>query len=126
MSYLGYRLIINGTQIDNDLIQKGTYEFTKEKRIPSSWKDVNELEHQQVISNRKVRISFAVRERDLTEQASIAGIFSLQENIPVTYWDDFACAYATGTFYMEAPKINHRNTIGGINYAATTIVLKEY
>lgn len=126
MSYLGYRLIINSTRIDNDLIQKGTYSFTKEKRVAGSFKDAALVEHQQIIPDRKVKISFAIRERNLTEQDSIKGIFSVQENVPVTYWDDFTCSYSSGTFFMNAPVINHRNTIGGINYDATTITLTEY
>lgn len=126
MSYLGYRLVINNTTIPNDLIQKGTYTFTKEKRIASSWKDAQLVEHHRVLSNRKAVITFSVRERNLTEQETIKGIFATQENIPVTYWDDFDCEYKSSYFFMSAPKVSHRNTIGGINYAATAIQLTEY
>lgn len=126
MSYLGYRLIINNVTITKDLIQKGTYQFSKEKRMAASWNDANITEHHQVSSNRKVKISFNIRERDLSEQEAIKDIFSLSENIPVTYWDDYACEYKSSTFYMDAPKITHRNTIGGINYNATAINLTEY
>lgn len=126
MSYQGYRLIINGTQINNDLIQKGTYEFTKEKRMSADWEDATKTQHQQIVSRRKVVISFSLRERNLSEQESVAGIFATQEDIPVTYWDDYDCSYKTGSFFMKAPKISHRNTIGGINYAATSIQLTEY
>lgn len=125
-NYSNYRLIVNGTTITNDLVQKGTYEFTKEKRIPSSWKDANEVEHQHVMSNRRTVISFALRERTLTEQDSIKGLFATQENVLCTYWDDYDCEYKTGTFYMTAPKINHLNTVNGITYAATVIQLTEY
>ena len=126
MTYLGYRLIVNNITISNDLIQKGTYQFTKKKRDAGDWKDANLTEHQDIYSSRKADISFSLRERNLTEQDSVKDIFTLQENISVTYWDDFTCEYRTGTFYMDAPKITHRNTVGGINYAATPIHLVEY
>ena len=126
MTYLGYRLIINGITISNDLIQKGTYQFTKAKREAGNWLDANLTEHQDIYSNRKTEISFSLRERNLNEQDSLKDIFEVQENVPVTYWDDYSCEYITSTFYMDAPKITHRNSIGGINYAATPIHLVEY
>lgn len=125
-TYAGYRLIIGGTTVSNDLIQKGSYSFKKEKRIATQFKDSVLVDHQQVLPTRKVVISFSLRERDLDEQDSIKGIFATQENISVTYWDDYECVYNTGTFYMEAPEITHRNTVGGINYNSTPITLTEY
>ena len=126
MSYSGYRIIINGITIWNSLISKGTYQAVPQKRIAASWEDANLISHEEVLSNRKMDISFALRERSLEEQESIMGIFALEENVPVTYWDDKTCTYKTGTFKMEAPKFQHRNTIGGINYNPTTIHLIEY
>lgn len=126
LSYAGYRVKIGNQIINNNLIQKGSYSFVKEKRIPSSWEDVNKYEHQQVNSARKVVITFSLIERDLTEQDSIKSIFATQENLSVQYWDDYACEYKSGTFYMDAPKISHRNTIGGLRYNATPIKLTEY
>ena len=126
MSYLGYRLIINDIEITNDLIQKGTYKAIPTKRIVDSWIDADMIEHQEVLPTRKMDISFSLRQRNLTEQDSIKDIFNLQENIPVTYWDDVSCAYKTGTFYMESPEFSHISTVGGINYEATPIHLIEY
>lgn len=126
ISYADYRVKIGDTIINNTLIQKGSYSFTKEKRIVSTWTDAEAVEHQKVLPDRKVHIKFSLRERDLTEQDSIKGIFATQENIIVTYWDDFLCEYKSSTFYMQAPVITHRNTIGGLNYDATAIDLVEY
>lgn len=126
MSYNGYRIIINGVTVWNSLISKGTYQAVPQKRIAASWEDANLISHEEVLSNRKMDISFALRERSLEEQESIRGIFALEENIPVTYWNDKTCEYKTGTFKMEAQKFQHRNTIGGINYNPTTIHLIEY
>lgn len=126
MSYSGYRIIINGITIWNSLISKGTYQTIPQKRIAASWEDANIISHEEVLSNRKMDISFALRERSLEEQEAIMGIFALEENVPVTYWDDKTCTYKTGTFKMEASKFQHRNTIGGINYNPTTIHLIEY
>ena len=127
MSYAGYRLIVNGTTIYNSMIARGTYQFTKTKRMVSTWNDANMIEHQELLSNRKVNISFSLRVRTLEEQDAMKGIFALEENIPVTYWDDYDCTYKTGTFYMQAPKITHSNTAtGDILYNATAINLVEY
>lgn len=126
MSYGGYRIVINGTTITNDLIQKGTYKATPTKRIVDSWLDANLIEHQDVLPTRKMDIQFSLRERSLSEQDSLKGLFSRQENISVTYWDDKSCTYKTGTFRMEEPEFSHLNTVGGINYAETPIHLIEY
>lgn len=126
MSYSGYRLIINGIKITNDLIQKGTYKAIPTKRVVASWLDANFIEHQDVLSTRKTDIQFSLRQRSLTEQDSLKNIFARQENINVTYWDDATCDYKTGSFRMEAPEFSHISTVGGINYAETPIHLIEY
>ena len=127
MSYAGYRLIINGITINNTIIARGTYQFLKAKRMAATWNDANLIEHQEPLENRKVEISFSLRVRTLAEQDALKGIFALQENVPVTYWDDYECDYKTGTFYMQAPKITHTNTAtGDILYNATVINLVEY
>jgi len=126
LSYLGYRLKIGNTIIGKELIEKGSYSFVKNKRISNDWKDAALVQHQQVLDNRKVIISFNLIARNLTEQDSIKDIFTSQENLSVQYWDDYACEYKTGTFYMDAPVITHLNAINGINYAPTTIKLTEY
>ena len=126
LTYAGYRLIIGGVTVSNDLIQKGSYSFVKQKRIATTFQDSVLTEHQQVLPNRKVVISFSLRERNLAEQDSIKGIFDTQDNISVTYWDDYTCSYQTGTFYMTPPQITHRNTVGGINYSSTPVTLTEY
>ena len=126
MSYNGYRLIINGITITNDTIQKGTYKAIPQKRVVATWLDANFIEHQDILPTRKMEISFSLRQRNLTEQQNLIGLFSTQENIPVTYWDDKSCTYKSGTFRMEAPEFSVLNTIGGINYAETPIHLIEY
>lgn len=126
MSYNGYRLVINGITITNDLVQKGSYKATPQKRIVATWEDANLVEHQDVLPTRKMDIQFSLRERSLEEQDSLKGIFATQENISVTYWNDRTCTYELGTFKMEAPEFSHISTVGGINYAETPIHLIEY
>ena len=126
MTYNNYRLIINGITISNDLVQKGTYKAIPTKRVVATWLDANFIEHQDVLPTRKMDITFSLRQRSLAEQDSLKGIFAVQENISVTYWDDVTCAYKTGTFRMEALEFSVLNTIGGINYAETPIHLIEY
>ena len=126
MTYNNYRLIINGITITNDLVQKGSYKATPQKRVVATWLDANFIEHQDVLPTRKMDIQFSLRQRSLSEQDSLKGIFVVQENISVTYWDDKTCAYKTGTFRMEEPEFSHISTVGGINYAETPIHLIEY
>ena len=127
LSYLGYRVKIGNTIISNDLIKKGSYSFVKGKRMAADWEDAVKTEHQNLMTKRKAKISFSLRERDLAEQDSIKGIFQSEENLTVTYWDDYDCEYKSGTFFMEAPEIQHENTaVGGIFYATTPIKLTEY
>lgn len=126
LTYEGYRVKIGNTIISNDLIQKGSYSFVKSKRIAADWEDAVKTQHQNMMTKRKVRITFSIRERSLTEQDTIKGIFDTEENITVKYWDDYDCVYREGTFFMDAPEISHRNTVGGINYASTSIKLTEY
>lgn len=126
MTYYNYRLVISGIVITNDLVQKGTYKAIPTKRIVATWEDANLVEHQDILPTRKMDIQFSLRERLLSEQDSIKGIFATQENVSVTYWDDMSCSYKTGTFKMEAPEFSHINTVGGINYAETPIHLIEY
>ena len=126
MSYNNYRLIVNGITITNDLVQKGSYKAIPTKRVVATWEDANLVEHQDVLLTRKMDIQFSIRERSLSEQDSLKGIFASQENINVTYWDDATCDYKTGNFRMEAPEFSHISTVGGINYAETPIHLIEY
>ncbi len=126
MTYLGYRLIINDITITNDLVQKGTYKAIPQKRVVDTWLDANMVEHQDVLPTRKMDISFSLRQRNLDEQDYLKGIFIVQENVSVIYWDDASCSYKTGIFRMESPEFSHINTSGGINYEATPIHLIEY
>jgi len=127
MSYLGYRLSINNTIIYSNLIAPGSYSLQKQQRMVYTWKDANQVEHHDATGVPKIVISFSLRERSLSEQASVAGIFSSYENITVTYWDDIAGDYETGTFYMDPPTFSHHNAqAGSIMYDPTQITLTEY
>lgn len=125
--YDNIRISINSTDIPNSLIAKGTYSFIKDKRVAGEWTDGNGITHQDIFTDRKVTITFSIRERSLTEQESIVGIFAAQEDVPVEYWDDYDCTYKTGMFRMNAPTIQHLTVANNdIEYATTQIVLEEY
>lgn len=127
MSYLGYRVIINGITVPDNLIAKGSWEAGKPKRIVSTWKDANQIEHEDVLPNRKKEIKFSIKRRVLAEQEQIIGLFALLDHVPVTYWDDDTCSYLTGDFKMDYVPFKHENTeYGDIQYAATPIHLTEY
>lgn len=127
MAYNGYRVIINSTTVPDNLIAKGSWDMTKPKRIVSKWEDANKIEHEDVLPTRKADIKFSLKRRTLAEQEQIIGILSLQEHIPVTYWDDYTCSYQTGDFKMDAVSFKHENTLyGDIQYLPTPIHLTEY
>ena len=71
MSYLGYRVIINGITVPDNLIAKGSWNMSKPKRIVSNWKDANQIEHEDVLPNRKKDIKFSIKRRKLAEQEQI-------------------------------------------------------
>lgn len=127
MAYDGYRVIINGITIPDNLIAKGSWNFNKLKRTVSQWEDANKIEHEDVLPTRKADIKFSIKRRILSEQEQIVGILDVQEQVPVTYWDDYTCSYKMGIFKMEAVTFNHENTKNGdIQYSATAIHLTEY
>lgn len=127
MSYDGHRITIGEIDITNDWIAPGTFNITPTKRIIDSWTDADLVEHQDILETRKMVIEFSIRERTLADQLTIAEIFSEQEDISVSYYDDISGTYKNGTFYMDAPKFSHLNTkTGQILYAATPIKLTEY
>lgn len=127
MSYSGYRVKIGNTIINNNMIAPGTFSYKKEKRLIRTWTDANGVEHFDYFSTPKVSISFSVRERNLIDHESICSIFVIQENLAVTYWDDYTCTYLTGTFHMKEPSITHKKGYGAdIQYNATQISLEEY
>lgn len=127
MSYKGYRLKIEGAEISNLLISKGSYSFRKDKREAGSWTDANGISHFDNHKTTKAFIQFAIKEHTLAEHESIAGIFEKQEKVAVEYWDDYACKYVAGSFRMNAPGIKHIETPDNdIRYATIQITLEEY
>lgn len=127
MSYGQYRVKIGETVIKNSMIAPDTYNFQRNERIVASWKDANLIEHHDVAEDFKVEISLSIRERNMEDQAEIAPIFESLENIYAEYWDDIACEYKTGLFYMAtAPVFNTRKNGASLLYMPTAITLKEY
>ena len=127
MSYNGYRVKIGDTTVSNLLISSGSYSILKSRRLIRQWTDANGKDHYDYFQNPKVTIKFSLRERTLAEHESIKNLFTTYDNLYVEYWDDYDCAYKTGYFRMEEPKISHAKAPGAdIRYSATPIELKEY
>lgn len=127
MSYSGYRVMIGENIVPNNVIAKGTYQFQKDKRITGTWKNAAQVEKQDVYSNRKAVISFSIIPMNLTDHEAIKWLFASQENLLVSYWDDYDCEYKTGYFYMERPVMSHGNSqAGSLFYEAIQIKLTEY
>lgn len=125
--YEGYRIKINGTEVPNMLISSGSYSFKNTKRVINKYTDGNGKEHVDYYKNKKAVINFSIRKRNLEEHKSICNIFTLQENVPVTYWDDYECKYKEGKFKMNDPLIKHTKAVGtDIFYQSTAIILEEY
>ena len=127
MSYNGHRLKINNTNIPSEWVAPGSFNVTPKKRIVQVWTDANQVEHHDVLQNRKTIIQFSVRVRTLADQDRLKGIFADSEGITVEYWDDRTCTYKTGNFYMDDITFAHLNSqAGSLLYGATQIKLTEY
>lgn len=127
MSYSGYRVMIGQNIVPNNVIAKGTYQFCKDKRITGTWKNAAQIEKQDVYSLRKTVIQFSIIPMNLTDHEAIKWLFASQENLLVSYWDDYDCEYKTGYFYMERPQMSHSNSqAGSLFYEAIQIKLTEY
>ena len=127
MSYDGHRITINGTNIPSELVAPGSYSYMPKKRISANWTDANLIEHHDVLTKSKAVITFSVRIRTLADHEAIKGIFADQEGITVEYWDDKACDYETGTFYMDDLTFAHiHSQANSLLYTATQIKLTEY
>lgn len=125
--YSGFRLSINGTQVDNGIMQKGSYHFLKSKRVTGQWVTAAQKERVDVYETPKVVINFTIHAMTLTEHEEIKWMFASLENLLVTYWDDYDCEYKTGYFYMDAPDVPHENSVNNtIKYDKIPIKLTEY
>ena len=82
--------------VPNNVIAKGTYQFYKDKRITGTWKNAAQIEKQDVYSLRKTVIQFSIIPMNLTDHEAIKWLFASQENLLVSYWDDYDCEYKTG------------------------------
>lgn len=126
MDYDNKRVIISGIPVPNSMIAKGSYSFRKEKRKAGAFTNAMGIDFVNYYDARKTIIEFSLRERSLEEQKSISELFELDNIVDVTYWDDYKCAYATGSFYVNAPTINHLSAINNdIQYASTKFKLEE-
>lgn len=126
MSYNGYRIKIGTTTIKNTMIAPNTWKVSKKKRIVATWKDANQVEHHDVMSTGKTEITFSLRERTASEQATLAPILSTTEGLTVEWYDDLSSTYKTGSFFMEAPTIESKRHGASLLYEPTAIKLTEY
>lgn len=127
MSYLGYRVKIGNDIIPDTMISRGSYSAKTEERMVASWEDSTMVTHQAYSTTTRTTINFTIRERTMSEQATLAPILSARKNLSVTYWDDLSASYKSGSFYMNNPSISDTFAdANGIEYGATQITLTEY
>ena len=126
MSYNGYRIKIGTTTIKNTMIAPNTWKVSKKKRIVATWKDANQVEHHDVMSTGKTEITFSLRARTASEQATLAPILSTTEGLTVEWYDDLSSTYKTGSFFMNAPTIESKRHGASLLYEPTAIKLTEY
>ena len=126
MSYNGYRIKIGTTTIKNTMIAPNTFKVTKTKRMVATWKDANQTEHHDVMSAGKTQITFSIRARTASEQATLAPIMSATEGLTVEWYDDLSASYKTGSFFMDAPSIQSKRHGNTLLYEPTAIKLTEY
>lgn len=125
-TYLGYRIIIGDTAIPETMMIKESYGTTPTERVIYTWKDANQIEHNDVAENPKMEVVFTLRKRTLAEQETLVNAFANLQNITVTYWDDRSCTYKTGLFKMDPPQFINFISQNEMWYNATQIHLTEY
>lgn len=126
MSYSGYRIKIGATTIKNNMMAPDTWNVIKHERVIYTWKDANQVEHREIAPDKKVEINFSIRERTMSEQATLAPVFQTLTNLTVEYWDDILQQYVQKTCYMDPPTIQSRSFGAELLYDETAIHLTEY
>lgn len=125
--YQGYRIKINGIEVNNTMIASGTYNISTEGRVIDSWEDADKIKHEVLAKKKKTTISFELREHKSSEHATFIGLVELTENVPVEYYDDKTDSYKSGTFKMDKIEFSHKNaTKTEITYNTTKVALEEY
>lgn len=133
MSYLGYQLKINNLKfpcpdgLNVNIVENGSYRFTKERRTINDWQDANGKYHHETYKIPRAKISFTIKERSQEHQRILIPLFENNENIEVEYWDDTTQEYKTGLFYMDdIEAISSVSTKEQIYYGTIDITLTEY
>lgn len=125
--YEGYRLKINGNEVPNADIAKGTYSLKKDDRVIDSYEDMDKVTHEVVSKKPKVTISFSLRKHTSEEHERAVKLTSVKQNLSVEYFDDDTNSYVVGLFKMEVGEYSH--AFAGtqrIFYNETPIKLIEY
>ena len=125
-AYLGYRLIIDGITIPENMIVKKSYGATPKERRIYAWTDANQKAHYDISPVPKMDIEFTFRHRKLAEHEAYLSAFESFENKYLTYWDDKSCTYKEGLFKMDRPQFVSYVEGNELYYAETAIHLEEY
>ena len=125
-AYLGYRVIIDGTAIPENMMVRGSYGATPTERVIYTWTDANQVRHNDISPVPRMEIGFSIRRRTLAEHETIMAAFSSLNNKAVTYWDDKSCTYKTGTFKIDAPQFVSYVEFDALYYMPTAIHMTEY
>jgi len=125
--YRGYRLAMNGNEVSDTHIVKGSYSAVDNGRIIDQWTDGYQTDHEVVSQYPKYTISFTLREHSAEEHEQFTRYVRVKHNLGVTFYDDTEDQYLNGTFRLQPVKWNHKNTHGRkINYGPTEITLIQY
>lgn len=127
MSYLGYRLKINGVTVPENHIARGSYSISANDRVIDEWQDADLVDHVSTINTRQHLINFSFREHDSPEHSVFIGYLSSTQDITVQYYDDLTDSYLTGSFHTDGVNFSHQTIRSGrIWYNETPVELKEY
>ena len=127
MAYEGYRIKINNISISDGMIAKESYLFRRNTRVVDSYYDSTGVLVEEKSAHKTVVIQFTVRERSISEHASIMSALAIRDKVPVEYWDDETATYQTAVCKIHDIDIAHANTHGKtIRYADMPITIEEY
>ncbi|WMC91264.1 DUF6711 family protein [Kineothrix sp. MB12-C1] len=135
----GWLIKFGNVTLPNSFLLADGWESTPNQRVEiDAYRDANVLLHRETSENYKTKITFSVREMNLSEKmafqnviglATLSGAEKKERKVSVTYWNDEDNVYTSAVMYM--PDIKYQiHTVderkNDINYNSFKVTLIEY
>lgn len=127
MSYQGYRIKIGGMIFPNTYMQKGSWSCIRERKVLDKYEDAAGVTHIEYYPDKKVSISFKLKEHDSQEHLTIADYFINKDNVEIEYWSDDDEKYYTAECYIDDITWKHTGVAEKvINYESVDVIITQY